>query len=278
MMGDYLNSQVDFSQPNVVSSYDELSLWSAMFGLMLLEHVPMRHGITVLDLGYGAGFPLLELAERLGESCKVCGVDPWEAARQRAIGKADLWQVKNVELLPGDAASLPFPDETFDLIVSNLGINNFADPQAAFGECFRVAKPGARMAITTNLQGHMAEVYEVFETALRELGREALVPALHQHIAHRTTVPEVQAMFEQAGFRVTVVHKKSMALRYLDGSALLRHHFIRWGFLDAWKGVLDPAEQSTVFAHLETNLNRLAEQQGELTLTIPMAYVEGEKG
>ena len=49
------------------------------------------------------------------------------------------------------------------------------------------------------------------------------------------------------------------------------------GFLDGWKAVIEPDDQGRVFARLETNLNALAEARGELTLTIPMAYVEARK-
>ena len=59
-----------------VSARDELPLWSAPFGLALLEAVALRPGITVLDVGFGTGFPALELAERLGPAGRVIGVDP----------------------------------------------------------------------------------------------------------------------------------------------------------------------------------------------------------
>lgn len=276
-MYDYLSSTFDWNQPEWVSVYDELPQWSAMFGDLLFKHLPMRHGTTVLDLGYGAGFPLLELAERLGATCKVYGIDPWERARERALRKAELWQVRNVEALSGDAAALPFEDGMFDLITSNLGLNNFPDPAAAVRECARVARNGACLALTTNLQGHMREFYEVFEATLREQGLESLVPALHEHIAHRATVEGVTALFEGAGFRLRALHEETAILRYLDGSAFLRHHLIRQGFLDAWKELIKPEDLRPAFARLEANLNRLADEKGELALTIPMAYLEGEK-
>ncbi len=276
-MRDYLAFQVDLNDPEVVSTYDEVSLWSAMFGQMLLEHIPLGRNRMVLDIGYGAGFPLLELAQRLGTSSKVYGIDPWAAARQRAERKARLWQVSNVDLLTGDGAAMPFPGEYFDLLISNLGVNNFTDPQAVLKECWRVARPSARLALTTNLQGHMQEFYEVFESTLRALNREDDLARLRAHIAHRATVPGLKTMFQQAGFRLANVHRQSAVMRFADGSALLNHYFIKLGFLGDWKAVVEPAEQANVFACLEDNLNHLAEMQGELSLTIPMAYVEAVK-
>jgi ubiquinone/menaquinone biosynthesis C-methylase UbiE len=276
-MQDYLDFQANIDDPNVVSVYDELPLWSAMFGLLLLEHVPLRRGITALDVGCGTGFPLLELAQRLGGTCKVFGLDPWAAALERARLKARVWNVQNVELRQGDAAAMPFGDATFDLIVSNLGINNFSDPDAVLRECRRVVRPAARLALTTNLQGHMREFYELFAATLRDLGRTEALEALERHIAHRATVAGVTALLERAGFQVTQVHESTAALRFADGSAALRHYFIKLGFLEAWKGVLGAGERAHVFARLEASLNRLAEARGDLSLTIPMAYIEAQR-
>src|SRR4030067_181575 len=57
----------------IISAIDELSLWAAPFGLKLLETIKLKKNITALDIGFGLGFPLLEVAMRLGEPSKVCG-------------------------------------------------------------------------------------------------------------------------------------------------------------------------------------------------------------
>jgi ubiquinone/menaquinone biosynthesis C-methylase UbiE len=274
---DYLGFQIDFGHPETVAAYDELPLWSALFGRLLLEHVPLRHHMTVLDVGCGTGFPLLELAQRLGSTCTVYGIDPWEPAVERAAFKARVWGVQNVELRLGDAAAMPFADGQFDLLVSNLGINNFEDPEAVLRECWRVSKPTARLALTTNLQGHMQEVYDVFAATLRARGAAEELTALERHIAHRATIDGVAALFARAGFRLARVDEESTTFRFVDGSALLRHYFIKLGFLDGWKSVVEPSEQETVFRQLEENLNRLAAERGVLEVTIPMAYIEGER-
>lgn len=274
---DYLESSYDWNNPDLVSAYDELPLWSAMFGQVLLKLVTLRPNVRVLDVGCGTGFPLLELAERLGPSALAYGIDPWTAAVDRARQKRSIRNVQNVRLVSGDAAAMPFEGSQFDLITSNLGINNFESPQAALAECRRVAKPGAQIVMTTNLKGHMQEFYEVFAGTLREMGKAELLGNLQTHVDHRTTVEAACGLLEGAGFGISQVHQETFTMRFLDGSALLRHSFIQIGFLDRWRSVLAPEDEEIVFAKLEDNLNRLAKTKGELALTIPMAYIEGEK-
>jgi len=64
----------------LTTTYDDLPLWSAPFGLTLLDTVRMKSHINVLDIGSGSGFPMLELAERMGKTCMLYGLDPAEDA------------------------------------------------------------------------------------------------------------------------------------------------------------------------------------------------------
>jgi arsenite methyltransferase len=274
---DYLDHAYDVNQPDFVSVYDELPLWSAMFGLVLLERVELKPDMNVLDVGCGTGFPLLELAQRLGPSCHAFGIDPWKAALRRARQKIEAWSIRNVDVVEADAAAMPFADGRFDLIVSNLGINNFDRPEAVLAECWRVARPRARLALTTNLQGHMQQFYDVFQGTLEELGKATRLDRLRAHIEHRGTAKRLSDMLESAGFKVRQLHQQTFIMRFLNGSAMLRHAFIRIGFLDAWRGILTADEEKQVFLRLEENLNRFAEKRGGLALTIPMAYTEAEK-
>src|SRR5262245_6352048 len=96
-----------------VAVYDELTLWSSFAGQLLLEHVPFVAG-RALDLGCGAGFPLLELADRMAPHSRAYGLDPWRLALERARRKREIWSVARAELVRGDGARLPFRDESFD--------------------------------------------------------------------------------------------------------------------------------------------------------------------
>jgi len=69
----------DFNDPDLVAAIDELPLWSAPFGEVLLETIHLRPGLRVLDIGSGLGFPALEMAQRLGSGSEVFALDPWRA-------------------------------------------------------------------------------------------------------------------------------------------------------------------------------------------------------
>ena len=66
-------------------------------------------------------------------------------------------------------------------------------------------------------------------------------------------------------------------MRFLDGTALMNHYFIKLGFLAAWKAILEPDDRVRVFSRLEANLNDAAKARGELSLTVPMGCVEAER-
>ena len=272
-MPDYLSFAPDFSAPAIVAAYDEVPLWSAMFGLLLLEEVPLENVRMALDVGCGTGFPLIELAERLGPGTRVHGIDPWSAGLKRAAEKISCRSTSNATLHEGSASALPFPDATFDLIVSNLGLNNFDDRVEALRECRRVARPHATLAITTNLQGHMAELYSTFEQLLREDEDEDALQRLTEHVRHRATIEGVRELMKNTGFSVSRVVERRASMRFADGTALLNHHFIKLGFLDAWKAIVAGREH-TFFPRLQKRLD----QMGELSLTIPMAYIEANVG
>jgi ubiquinone/menaquinone biosynthesis C-methylase UbiE len=268
---EFLNFDPDFSSPRLLAAYDELPLWSAMFGLLLLDEVPLANVTNVLDIGCGTGFPLVELAERLGSRAHVHGIDPWSGGLKRAAEKIASRGTPNVTLHEGSATKMPFGDASFDLIVSNLGVNNFEDRAAAIRECRRVALDGATLALTTNLQGHMREFYEVFDEILGD--DDAVRTRLHEHIEHRATVANVRQLLESGGFTVTRVVEREAAMRFADGTALFNHYFIKLGFLDGWKKVV-PGNERDVFARLLDGLNAVSRGKDELRLTIPMAYVE----
>ena len=262
---------IDTDTSEFIDLYDELPVWSAPFGLWILDRCPLGTDLTILDLGAGTGFLSIELAERCGPTSNVIAVDPWEAAMLRLRMKVAQRRLTNLRLLAQDAATIDLAACSVDVIVSNLGVNNFDDPAAVLRVCSRLAKPGATFILSTNLVGHMAEFYEVYRQVLVQTGQSERLPALERHVNHRATVDSVRGLLEGADFEMLEVVEQSFRLRFADGSAMLRHHFIRLAFLPAWKQIVPDSVAQATFAELEGALNALASKRGELCLTIPAA-------
>src|SRR6266852_6942871 len=136
---------------------------------------------------------------------------------------------------------------------------------------------GARLVLTTNTSGHMSEFYEVFRQTLLELQKPAYLERLQAHEAHRGTKESLSDMLQAAGFRVVKIREDRFHFRYLDGSALFNHFLTQFGFLDGWRRVIDQEDEERVFMLIENRLNQIASASGELCMTVPMLYLEGEK-
>ncbi len=277
-MKSYLMHSFDHDDPELISVMDELPLWSAPFGLALLNTIKLKYNMKVLDIGSGLGFPLLEIAQRLGNTSKVYGIDPWEAAIDRANLKIRKYNLTNVEIRKGEAESLPFGNSFFDLIVSNNGINNVGDMKQALSECFRVMKPDGQFVFTLNLEESMIEFYDVLEEALRKNKlTEELIKMKEQIYSKRKPLDEIISLTVSAGFKVKNIQSDKFHLNYADGTAMFNHPLIKYWFLPGWKSIMEAGQMEEIFDEVEARLNMIAKNKGELQLTIPFVTVECKK-
>jgi SAM-dependent methyltransferase len=104
-------------------------------------------GERVLDVGSGAGTDSLIAAQMVGPEGRVTGIDMTREMLAKARGSAAAMGVSNIDFLEGEAERLPFPDESFDVVISNGVIDLIPDKDAVYAEIFRVLKPGGRVQI-----------------------------------------------------------------------------------------------------------------------------------
>jgi arsenite methyltransferase len=104
-------------------------------------------GERVLDIGSGAGTDSLIAAQMVGPEGRVTGIDMTPEMLAKARSAAAAMGATNVEFLEAEAEKLPFPDESFDVVISNGVIDLVPDKDAVFAEIFRVLAPGGRIQI-----------------------------------------------------------------------------------------------------------------------------------
>ncbi|MBP1683145.1 MAG: class SAM-dependent methyltransferase, partial [Ignavibacteriaceae bacterium] len=258
-MDNYLKTKYDLNDKEMVSVIDELPLWSAPFGLRLLEKIRYRKGITALDIGPGLGFPLLEVAMRLGNTCKLYGIDPWETAIERIKTKIKVCGINNVEVITGVAEKIPLADNSVDLIFSNNGLNNVNDIKAVLNECRRITKIGSQFVFAYNTDKTMREFYSVFEELLRDKNMVNEIILVKEHVyKKRKPIEEFVRLLNESGYSINEISHYGFDYRFVDGITMFNHFLIKLAFVDSWKELIPEEKQNVFFKALVEKLNQLA--------------------
>lgn len=113
-----------------------------------VQYAGIKEGMTVVDLGSGAGNDAFVARKLVGENGKVIGVDFTEAMIEKARANADKFQYNNVEFRFGNIEKLPIGPKIADIVISNCVINLVPDKKKAFSEIERILKDGGQFTIS----------------------------------------------------------------------------------------------------------------------------------
>ena len=174
----------------------------------------LNPGETVLDLGSGGGIDVLLSARRVGRTGKAYGLDMTDEMLALANENKRKAGAENVEFLKGEIESIPLPDNTVDVVISNCVINLSADKDRVLGEAFRVLKPGGRLAVSDVVtRGEIAP--EVRQSVLLWVG--CIAGALDEK-EYRGKL--AAAGFEQIEIEPTRIYRVEDAREFLSSSGI----------------------------------------------------------
>jgi ubiquinone/menaquinone biosynthesis C-methylase UbiE len=212
---------------------------------VLIDRAKPHAGDRVLDVACGTGIAARGVAPMVGETNQVVGIDispdmlQVARARAQAEGLAIDWR-------EASAVDLPFPEQLFDLVICQQGLQFFPDRPKAVREMSRVLSPEGRAVIATWRGLDFHPVYRsLSETFERHLGTPFPQPfSLGDQ-------DELRGLLDGAGFRQVEIEEKSRVARFPEPERYLEMTVRGAAAVIPQPGELDEAERATRLAAIK---------------------------
>jgi ubiquinone/menaquinone biosynthesis C-methylase UbiE len=259
------------AQMETARAYESLFV-PAVFGEWaprVADAAQIRSGQRVLDVACGTGVLAREAAARTGPSGSVSGLDPGVGMLAVARHLAP-----DIDWLQGVAESLPFPDRSFDAVISQFGLMFFADRRQALREMLRVLTPEGRVAVAV---WDSLEQNPAYETSVEMLERLAGRPASDALRAPFVLGNEqdLRAMFTDAGVASVEIASGEGMARFPNIRTMVEADLRGWLPV---MGVLLPEEQiDRILTEAETVLRPYAASDGTMVFRTRAHLVVGRR-
>jgi ubiquinone/menaquinone biosynthesis C-methylase UbiE len=229
---------------------------------LLCEAVDLRPGARVLDVAAGSGNAALAAARRF---CSVTGVDYvpelLDRARERAAAEG-----LTATFTEGDAEDLPFPDASFDVVLSTLGVMFAPDQERAAAELLRVCRPGGAIGLTCwTPEGFIGQLFALVARyappppGLRPASRWGTEAGLRELLGDRVTFPHMV--------------RRAWPFRYPCAAFYQQYFRTFYGPTVRAFAALDPVDQRRLAAEIERLVAQF-NRSGDETMIVPADYLE----
>jgi len=222
-----------------------LPVWSHRFGRMLLSDLKVESGSQVLDVACGTGYPSTEIIRRMPDDSRLIAIDGSAAMLDVARTKIEEMGAKNVFFRSESAVpKLSFADDVYDLVVCNLGLSDFDNPQAALLDFARVARPGGEVRCTLPLAGTFQEFLDIYQEVLTKHDKHETLAALQEHVA--LTLPTVDQCYEWmevAGLEDVSVEFDEFTMLFKSSREFFFAPVIEFGPISDWKRIAGKGQE-----------------------------------
>jgi ubiquinone/menaquinone biosynthesis C-methylase UbiE len=206
--------------------------WSTPFAEVLLEHLDIFPGATILDIASGGGIPAFNLAEKVGSNGKVLAIDIHhsQVLRARSILNRHLpW----LQFEVGDMKNLPSTLPKFDRITGNLSFMFFRPNRyEALQQLVQFLKPGGQIVLTFPSLGTFDSLWKRIDYEMQTKGLVKEQNALAEYIEERPSSNQAKNWLEELGMEQIVVSERPLEIESGPGREFLEHPLLRGGFLD----------------------------------------------
>jgi ubiquinone/menaquinone biosynthesis C-methylase UbiE len=231
-------------------------------GEELCEALDLRSDQKVLDVAAGNGNASLAAARRW---CHVVATDYVPALLERARERADAERL-GIEVREADAEALPFPDASFDVVVSTFGVMFTPDQDRAAAELVRVCRPGGKIGLANwTPEGFIGQVFKT-------IGSHVPPPAGAKSPALWGTPARMAELFERHASSIKSA-QRHFVFRYRSPEHWLEVFRTYYGPLLKTFAALAPAAQAALEREL-TNLIGRFNRSGDRSMVVPSEYLE----
>lgn len=166
-----------------------------------INYAEPKKGEICVDLGSGRGTDVLRMAESVGKTGFVYGIDISDGMLEKARRNAEKFAATNISFIRSELEKLELPDKTADLIISNCTLNHAADKQAVWNEIYRILKKGGRFVISDiYATSAIADEYRNDPVAVAECWAGSVTRAEYMQHLERAGFASVEILEESAPY------------------------------------------------------------------------------
>ena len=239
-----------------------LNQWLGKATDKMLEMAGITSGHRVLDIAAGAGEQSITTAKKVGPSGYVLATDISANILAYAKQMAQQTGVNNIDTRVMDGENLALEDETFDSVISRVGLIYFPDQQKALKEMLRVLKPGGKIAAIVYSTPEKNKFFSVPVSLIRH--RAKLPPPLPGQPGPFSLGTEgiIEKAFLQAGFKKVRAELVDSPLLLASAKECVRFEKESFGALHQMMSSLSASEKESVWNEIEEELQEFETDNG----------------
>lgn len=241
---------------------DTLNQWLGKATEKMLEMAEISAGQRVLDVAAGAGEQSISIAKKVGETGYVLATDISSNILAYAKEMAQEAGLNNIETQVMDGENLTIPDESFDAVISRVGLIYFPDQQRALKEMRRVLKPGGKVAAIVYSTPEKNKFFSIPVSIIRN--RAKLPPPLPGQPGPFSLGAEgiIEKAFTQADFRNVRSVVVDSPLTLPSAKECVRFEKESFGALHQMLSTLTDEEKLSVWEEIEQELKKFETDKG----------------